>query len=331
VHPIPRVAAAQFGVFSAAQALHAGWTASALRHAGQSGYLDRVRRGVYAEPLVPSGNRFTDELTTARRQAAAASVVNRRVPVSHGSGAALLGLALIDAPRQVCLTFPRGRRDEISGAHRHRGRLFPGQVIKIGRILLLSPARTVVDLGCELGVDAAIVAADSVLRNGLTSQEGLSAALQLCSGWPGVAASARAIHLANPRAESVLESLSRLRIVDAGLPPPEPQVTILDHAGHFCGRVDFYWDEFGVVGEADGMGKYDEGADSLTEEKKRQGWVEDTGLIVVRWGWADLDPFDAAAARLRNAFARGLRPDRAPRRWQTWTPERPWPRGIVAS
>jgi len=267
----------------------------------------------------------------ARRQAAAVSVLNRRVPVSHASSAALSGIALIDAPKRVCVTFPRGRRDEITGVHRHRGRMFPGHVIMTGRVMQLAPARTVVDLGCELGVDAAIVAADNALRLRLTTREELAAVLELCAGWPGSTAAARAVQLANPRSESVLESLSRLRIVDAGLPPPEPQVTIVDAAGHFCGRVDFYWDEFGVVGEADGMGKYEDATDSLTEEKKRQGWVEDTGLIVTRWGWDDLDPFDAAAAGLRNAFARGLRPDRAPRRWRTWRPGQPWPRGIVAS
>lgn len=313
---IPRVAAGQFGVFTTGQALRSGWTESALQHAARTGDLVRIRHGVFAEPLVASPNRFRDELAVARRRAAAVSVTNRRLPVSHASGAAVLDIPLIDAPGRVCVTFPRGRRGDIAGVHLHRRRLFPGHVVKLGRILLLSPARTVVDLGCELGIDAAVAAADGVLRARMATRADLSAVLELCSGWPGVAASARAVQLADPRSESVLESLSRLRIMDAGLPVPEPQMIIRDSRGHFCGRVDFYWDEFGVVGEADGLSKYEDGTDSLTEEKKRQGWIEDTGLIVERWRWADLDPFDGTAMRLRNAFARGLRPDRAPRRWQ---------------
>jgi hypothetical protein len=330
VRPIPAVASVQGGVFTTAQALRAGWTESALRHAERVGALIRVRPGVYAVPLGYSGNRFVDAAARIRQQAAAVSVQNPRVPVSHGAAAALLGLSLIDPPRRVCATFPRGRRGEIAGVHRHRGRLFPGQAILLGRILLLSAARTVVDLGCELGVDEAIVAADSALRAGLATREDLAAAVELCARWPGVAAAAQAIRLADPDAESPLESLSRLRIVQTGLPTPEPQITIFDLDGHFCGRVDFYWEEFGVVGEADGMGKYDGAPDSLTTEKTRQGWVEDTGLITVRWGWADLDPFDEVATRLRNAFARGLRPDRAPRLW-TARPNRTWPRATAAA
>ena len=297
MRPIPRVADEQFGVFSAAQALRVGWTTSALRYSVGNGDLTRIRHGVFAAPLLGSGHRFLDELAVARRQAAAVSVVNRRVPVSHRSAAALAGIPLIDAPKRVCATFPRDRRGDIPGVHLHHGRLFPGHVIKLGRILLLSPARTVIDLGCELGVDAATAAADSALRDGLASRDDLTAALDLCAGRPGVCASARAVQLADPRAESVLESLSRLRIIDSGVAAPDPQVRIFDHAGRFCGRVDFYWDEFGVVGEADGMGKYEEGLESLTDEKKRQGRLEDTGLIVVRWGWSDLDAFEAAVAQ----------------------------------
>jgi hypothetical protein len=65
----------------------------------------------------------------------------------------------------------------------------------------------------------------------------------------------RVVAFADARAESPLESISRLRMREHGVPAPEPQVEIwID--GRFAGRVDFYWDEYGVIGEADGWGKY---------------------------------------------------------------------------
>ena len=73
--------------------------------------------------------------------------------------------------------------------------------------------------------------------------------------------------------------------------------------GRFLGRPDFYWDEFGVIGEADGMAKYDGTHDVAADEKRRQGELEDAGLIAVRWVWADLWPFDEVA----RPAARGVR------------------------
>ncbi|WP_375491489.1 hypothetical protein [uncultured Jatrophihabitans sp.] len=75
-----------------------------------------------------------------------------------------------------------------------------------------------------------------------------------------------------------------------------------------------------MVGEADGFGKYGLSDSVLRHEKIRQGLLEDLGLIVVRWGWSDLEPFAPTAARLRAAFVRGARPDRAPRLWQMRPP-----------
>jgi hypothetical protein len=51
-------------------------------------------------------------------------------------------------------------------------------------------------------------------------------------------------------------------------------------------RVDDWWEEFGIVGEADGRIKY-EGSlavgDTLWREKKRQHWLEQRDLLEVRW------------------------------------------------
>jgi hypothetical protein len=78
--------------------------------------------------------------------------------------------------------------------------------------------------------------------------------------------------------------LSRLAFPALGIPRPALQTNIFDGHGLLIGRSDFYWDEPGVVGEADGRSKYDE-RDVLTREKQRQEDLENTALVVVLWGW----------------------------------------------
>ncbi len=297
---VPPIAATQFGVFSSAQALRSGWTSHALRHATQTGALLRLRAGIYAPAPTLSGLPHVDDVERLRTAAAAVSVVNRRVTISHAAAATLLGLWLVTIPEQVCATFPRGRRGAMPGVHRHRSRLLPGHVVRDGRVLRTSAARTVVDVGRELGADAAIAVVDSALRTRLTTRTELAAVLAACAGWPGVRASARAIGLAEPRAESALESISRLRMDDQRLPAPAPQTDIIDRTGHFLGRVDFYWDEFGVAGEADGLGKYDDKPLALRDEKTRQGLMEDCGLIFVHWGWGQASTGGPTAGGVRG-------------------------------
>ena len=71
-----------------------------------------------------------------------------------------------------------------------------------------------------------------------------------------------------------------------------------------------------MVGEADGMEKYDDPERmSLRKDKRRQEALERAGLVVVRWGAADLDRIEGLVGRLRHAFARGVR-HTEPRRWR---------------
>ena len=70
-----------------------------------------------------------------------------------------------------------------------------------------------------------------------------------------------------------------------------------------------------MIGEADGMDKYDDlQRTSLREEKLRQERFEQAGLVVVRWANADLNDIDGLVQRLRAAFARAARTSE-PRRW----------------
>jgi hypothetical protein len=164
--------------------------------------------------------------------------------------------------------------------------------------------RSLLDFGREAGLAGALVAADAALRLGLTDRAQLATAhrrLRGRAGWPG---GARLIELADGRSESPLESVSRIALASSA---PELQVVIRDLGGSFVGRVDFFWPELGVVGEADGRSKYRD--DELWQEKLREERLTDLGLVVLRWGWTEALRPAILQERLSRAFdkARMLR------------------------
>lgn len=84
-------------------------------------------------------------------------------------------------------------------------------------------------------------------------------------------------------AQSPFESISRVRLMDRGLPEPVLQAPFYDADG-LIGYADMWWPDLGVIGEADGRIKYQTGTD-LLDEKYREDRLRAQGLIVVRWGW----------------------------------------------
>lgn len=107
-------------------------------------------------------------------------------------------------------------------------------------------------------------------------------------------------------AQTPLESLSRVRLVQGGLPEPRLQVPLYDADG-LIGYVDMLWEDLGVVGEADGAVKYLSGT-VLLDEKRREDRIRALGLAVVRWSWDDImrEP-TKVAARIRAAAHAGRR------------------------
>jgi hypothetical protein len=159
------------------------------------------------------------------------------------------------------------------------------------------------------GSDAGDVLAvlDTVLRNGLATRARLHEIASLFRGRAGVATARLLIDIADARAESPLESHSRMFFATVRLPTPETQVVLYDDHGRTVGRVDFLWREHRTIGEADGRLKY-VGLDALYREKQREDRLRDLGFEVVRWDGSDIRQSpEATAARIRAAFARGRR------------------------
>ncbi|MCP2194552.1 endonuclease domain-containing protein [Williamsia deligens] len=177
--------------------------------------------------------------------------------------------------------------------------------------LTTSVARTVVDLACGAAERTAVIVGDAALRRQLCTREDLAATLAALGPVHGRRRARVVLDVLDRRAESPLESWSRLVLDRSGLPRPDLQRVILAPGGRRVARVDFFWEEFGLVGECDGMGKYfgeyseKSAREVLDEEKFRAQDLVDLGFVVVRWNWGELvHRPDVVIARIERAINR---------------------------
>ena len=270
------------------------------------GELERIRRGAYATP--------TDAALTREEQhrrllhATVPQLVDDSV-VSHGSAAVLHGLPVWStAIAHVHITRPDdGKRRSI--LHVCGAPLAAGDVTIVDGIVVTSLARTVLDLARTRPMPQAVAAADRALRDGLAPHL-LAEGLLRMERWPGVRAARRVVAFADPRSESVGESVSRVRMHLDGLPRPELQHEIRGAYGQLIARVDFYWKKQRTVGEFDGRIKYgrllepgQRVEDVIYQEKLREDAVRGEGHGVVRWVWDDCWRPGVIRDRVLGAFA----------------------------
>jgi hypothetical protein len=164
---------------------------------------------------------------------------------------------------------------------------------------------------------------DAALHDGLLTAAELAATVLDQTHWLGVADAARAVGLADGRAESPLETLGRLRIVRSGLPVPELQIEIHDRRS-FVARVDGWYEEAAVAVEFDGLVKYADPRDGRSparvhwDEKRREDRLRDLDIRVVRVARTDLGPdWPRVAERLSSLLAA---PPIGPRRFTVVRP-----------
>ncbi|WP_433657280.1 hypothetical protein ACQPW1_37575 [Nocardia sp. CA-128927] len=212
--------------------------------------------------------------------------------ISHQSAAAVHGLPLWGMPLdKVHIT-----RHRSSGGHRgkhlhlHCAPFRDEDVIAVGSLLVLSPARTIADIARTVGLQQTVAIGDAAARQLGLARETFCNAITYAAGRPGYRAALRAIGMFDRRSESIGESRSRVVLDDLGLPIPELQTTILNDAGSFVARVDFCFEELGIIGEFDGKVKYGgeltpdgNPAEALYREKLREDHLRDLGWEVVRW------------------------------------------------
>jgi hypothetical protein len=290
----------QGGVVLHDQALHHGVRRRELGSPGSGRPLVRIRNGAYASA------ELLQAATPAWRVAlrvAAERVCSGIDLIAFGSTAAAIhGLPTLGRSNGLQL---RERVADRPLHHGHSANLTAADVTEVLGVPVTTAARTAVDVARVRDLARGVVTADAALRAGVARKE-LSAALERARGWPGIVQARLTVEFADAGADSALESLGRVRMHEHGLPPPMLQAVIRDEDGPFA-RVDHYWEDLRVVGEADGALKYDEPG-SLFLEKQREDRMRDMGLAVVRYTWDEaMHRSVIMIARFRRAFERQSR------------------------
>lgn len=291
-------------VFTSTELYACGWSEAAVARAVRSGRLLRLRRGVFASATAD----VNDPVLTIQ----AATLSCTGAVASHRSALQVHGLPLVGArPPVPEVTVSPRRIGALADAHLHRATLRAEDVTAVGGIPVTSIARTLIDVARHRPLGCAVAAMDAALHHRLVTPTELDDVALSCWHWPRIRRALRALRQVDGRSESPLESVSRLVLGWLRVPEPVLQAQIRDQGGRFVGRLDFYWPDYGVAGEADGATKYTE-PEVLLAEKRRQEALEMLGLIVVRWGWTDVaERPHALAERLAAAFERGRRRDRS--------------------
>lgn len=212
-----------------------------------------------------------------------------RVVVSHQSAAAWCGVDLPSAVDRLHVTAPRnrGRRsDAAPGVRIHRRDLATDDVQRVRGIRVTTPNRTIADVARAVPLAEAVAVADGYLRKKLTTVASLTSYVEALAG-PRRPAAIRAAVLADPLSGSVFESITRVLLIEAGLPRPRTQYTIRGPNKQWIGRVDFAWPESRVVLECDGY-EHHSSYDAFIRDRRRWSELTRAGWRVVVVSWRDV-------------------------------------------
>ena len=228
----------------------------------------------------------------------------KRMPVdaafSGNTAAWLHGLDVAPCD-PIEVTIPGPTRGHRAGAVVKRAALDANQIVVRRGLRATCALRTVADLGGRDPITEGVVAADQFLHAGLVTIDELRRYVAEHPNAKCIARVRRVVDLAEPKAESAMETRLRLLLVLAGLPRPEVQPSLVDHRGRFVARPDLFYRAQRLAIEFDG-GNH---RDRLVDDNRRQNRIVDAGFRLLRFTAADVyGAPEVVALRVRDCLRR---------------------------
>jgi len=305
---------------SRASLVAAGWTDKQIRAAVRTRDIRRVHHGWYILQSLWDGL-FWEQQHLAHVMAV---VDDARAPgpIAAGESAAVVyGLPLYHhRPARVHVICNADERvASTADVMRHYGPLEDFEIAEVNGIRCTSLARTVVDVARTCDLETAVACADAALRQVAVNDDDpfdycedaaedlrreMRAVIDRMPRSRGIRVARWVVEFADGRAQSIGESVTRLRFVQLGFRVPRVQVRIDGPNGAFYVvdlDAEYWWVEF------DGSSKYLDpqlrsglsAGEVVVAEKKREDWIRAvSGRMVVRLGDEHIVTLDACAQRL---------------------------------
>ncbi|MEW2142929.1 type IV toxin-antitoxin system AbiEi family antitoxin domain-containing protein [Micromonospora vinacea] len=298
---VRQVAAVRDGVVTLGQARAAGLTTHEVQRLCRAGHWRVVARGTY----LVDADRYDGVPRAARIRAAVASFGPAAAAVL-ATAAELHGLAGLRTTDVIDLSVPGPIARPARLAHPevvvHQFVIQPEQLVRVNGIIATEPLRTLADVSLRVDRFSAVSMLDSALNRRLVTTDDLLSIPRLIRGRRGAVAARGYLSEADGRAQSPLETRTRLRCVDGRVPPDALQLEVRDEDGYLLGIGDLGWRGPRIIAEADGRGPH--GAPgAVYADRRRQNRLVNAGWTVLRFTWQDTLRRDYIPWTVRQAIA----------------------------
>jgi hypothetical protein len=256
----------ELGGYATTAQLLSVMTRKQLRVQVQTGGLVRVWYGVYSATAPDLLGRLK----------ALDLFVGHRVVACMGTAAALYGFDL-ENTRAVHVLDPGIRMRPTIGLMVHQRVGAPLQ--RVAGRLATSPAWTAVEVARTLRRPRILATLDAALHSGSCTRAELESAVREQKGRRGIVHVRELLEYADGRAESGMESETRLVMIDYGLPLPELQYVIDGRDGEKW-RVDFAWPDYRVAAEYESF-EWHVGKNEMLSDKERFAGIQESDWTVV--------------------------------------------------
>jgi hypothetical protein len=260
--------------FTTLQGRDLGFAPAALRRMRHESLLRREFRGVYVDARVPDSRRG--------RLRAITLVTPDNAVVCDETAAWVRGLDVFSPGARhnfdPAMVVRHGTARVVRPRSRGRQAIIASDDIEfIDGIHLTTPVRTVSDLLRKMYRPYALAAADAFAHAGLIEVDQINEYVARLKGYRGIVQARSLAAIIEPKTQSPGESWQRLRMLDAGFPPPDPQFEVVDDFGRSY-FIDLPYPELLIWSEYDGR-EFHTDEQHQTHDLDRRDYLADV------YGW----------------------------------------------